>query len=170
MTIELNIKYTKNEYKEASLEKVKVMPNLKAHIFAPSLVFGAGYFLCSYFYIFNWWSITLLVLSGLYALTSLLIMPFFAGDIAAFFASKKLIDTYQFTIDSKGVKRLGNGGTIYKTWYEFTSIDTLGNYMFLNLATGSMLLPLQRLETSQAQKLSGYVLAFNKLSRPNGKR
>jgi hypothetical protein len=161
MTIELNIKYTKSEYKEATLEKVKVMPNLKAHTFGPTVLFGIIYFLCSYFNTFAWWSITLLVLSGIYAVINLLILPFFAGDIAASFARNKLLPLYQFTIDETGIMRTDKDGVIQKAWTELVSIDTFGDYMFFNLVRGSMLLPLKRLDPVQAKELSGYVSAFN---------
>ena len=155
--VEFSIKLSWKDYQELALEKVRSSPNIYINTLLPSLVF---IFL---FVVFNQLEISgvlekiVLVITGLYAVNSLL-MYYFIGHVIAFFHAKKKIEPeYTFKIDSNGITRESNGKSISFKWTDFISVQKTEKYIFLNVKKGTVALPIYKLSDREREEVKGYL-------------
>lgn len=154
MPIEIKIRYTDAEYKQAVKEKITFLPNKNLEIYGP-VILWLGFFVLAMEleWVNQLWCQLALAVFGLYAIASLL-FGVFAVQIGFLLAKRgKLKETYNFLFDEKGMNRRSESGALELTWLEAESVDIYPSNLFINTGSGAILLPIGRFDVIQFQEL-----------------
>ena len=159
MNIELEIKYTEEEYMSAVREKIDSMPNNAIYTSLSFITLFTLIAVLTYFKVaFSWWGITLIVLIAIYSVLSLFLSSMGPKLALIFAKKKKLENVYTFVIDQYLIRRSTEIGTIEVAWKQLDSVEIYSENIFFNFKkkNGSMVLPVKRLNEHEITLLKSF--------------